>query len=178
MSDNRRPFLGRFFAKHDGATAVEFALLAAPLIALLLAVLQTALVFFLEETMQTAAEASGRQLMTGTAQNAGVTQSGFASVVCSNLPSLFDCSALMVDVQAASSFSSISTAPLTLTYSKTGAVTNSFQYSPGNPGDIVIVRVMYDWPIVGGPLGSLLANQSNGTRLLVGTTVFKNEPFK
>ena len=56
-------------------------------------------------------------------------------------------------------------------------MTNTWSYKPGAAGDIVIIRVMYDWPVVGGPMALGLANQSNGTRLLVGTAVIKNEPY-
>jgi hypothetical protein len=80
-------------------------------------------------------------------------------------------------VQSAGTYSSINTAPLTLTYNSSGAVTNTFNYSPGAAGDIVILRVMYNWPVIASPLLPGLANQSNGDRLLVGTSVFKNEPY-
>jgi len=56
-------------------------------------------------------------------------------------------------------------------------VTNQWSYSPGNPGDIVVVQVMYQWPVVLGPLGFNLSNVGNGNRLLVSTAVFKNEPY-
>ena len=44
-------------------------------------------------------------------------------------------------------------------------------------GDVVIMRVMYGWPIVGGPFAFGLSNQPNGTFLLIATAVFKNEPY-
>ena len=58
-----------------------------------------------------------------------------------------------------------------------GAVTNTWSYNPGNPGDIVILRLMYDWPVIGGILTPGLSNQPNGSSLMVGTAVFKNEPY-
>ncbi len=39
------------------------------------------------------------------------------------------------------------------------------------------MRVMYGWPIVGGPFAFGLSNQPNGTFLLIATAVFKNEPY-
>jgi len=36
---------------------------------------------------------------------------------------------------------------------------------------------MYNWPVVAAPLLPGLADQSNGDRLLVATSVFKNEPY-
>ena len=56
-------------------------------------------------------------------------------------------------------------------------MTNTWNYNTGNPGDIVVVQVMYQWPVVLGPLSFTLANLSNGNRLLVSTAVFKNEPY-
>jgi hypothetical protein len=64
-----------------------------------------------------------------------------------------------------------------LTFDSSGAVTNQWAWSPGNPGDIVIVQVMYQWPVMMGPLGFNLANLANGNRLLVSTVAFKSEPF-
>lgn len=173
---SRRPAL-RGLRDERGAVAVEFAVVAAPLIALILAILQTAIIMFYEEALQTATEKSARQVMIGAVQDSGLSQSAFQTLVCNNA-SMFTCSNLMVDVESASSFSSISTSPLTMTYNSSGAATNTWSYSPGSAGDIVILRVMYNWPVFGGPLLPGLADQSNGTHLLVGTAVFKNEPYQ
>jgi hypothetical protein len=54
--------------------------------------------------------------------------------------------------------------------------TSNLQYQMGGPGDIVVVQVYYQWPIVV-PLLDLLANQAGNNRLLVGTAVFENEPY-
>lgn len=170
----RRP---RLAADRRGATAVEFGLLAAPFLAMILASLQLSMIFFAGQILQTAAITAGRQLMTGADQNAGLTQAQFQSAVCAAAPIIFNCNNIMVDVESAGAYSSINTAPLTLTYNPNGTVANSFAYSPGGPGDVVIVRVMYDWPVFGGPLALGLANQGNGDHLLVGATVLKNEPY-
>ncbi len=170
-----------------GATAAEFALLAPILVSLILAALQTALIFYFDSALQTLTTEVARQVMIGNVQ--ALTQTQFTTRVCALAPSVFQsssssppmCNGLMIDVQSASSYSdlsSIATTPLVPTYnSSTGAITNNWSYSPGGPGSIVIVRLMYDWPVWGGPLGVGLANQSNGTHLLVGTAVIKNEPY-
>jgi Flp pilus assembly protein TadG len=157
---------------------VEFAMLAAPLIALLLASTQTAIIFFFDEALQSATQKAGRQLMTGSAQNANLTPTQFKAAVCAYLPGMFDCSKLMVDVQSATSFPNINTGAMSLTYNAQHQVTTSFSYSPGGPGDIVIMRVMYSWPVVGGPLGLNLSNQPDGSHLMLATAVFKNEPYQ
>jgi Flp pilus assembly protein TadG len=170
----------RRLPKDEGAaTAVEFAILIAPLMFLLLATLQLGIIFFAQQCLQSAATASARQLMTGSVQGAGLNQKQFhKKTVCANAPVLFNCNNIMVDVESASSYSSISTTQLVPTYNPNGKVTNSWAYSPGGAGDIVIMRVMYNWPVIAAPLLPGLANQPNGDRLLVATSVFKNEPFQ
>jgi Flp pilus assembly protein TadG len=168
----------RLWRSRRGATAVEFALIAAPLIAIILAALQTAIVFFFDQALQSATQKTARQLMTGSAQTANMTQTQFNTALCGNLPSLFQCGKLMIDVQSASSFPNLNTGNLNLTYNAQNQVTNNFAYSPGGPGDIVIVRALYRWPVVGGPLGLNLSNQPDGSHLLIGTAVFKNEPYQ
>jgi|HubBroStandDraft_1064217.scaffolds.fasta_scaffold20573_2 Flp pilus assembly protein TadG len=171
-------WMSRFIRDERAATAVEFSLLVAPLMFLILASLQLSIIFFAGSVLQSAATSAGRQLMTGVVQDANDTQSQFNTVVCNNAPVLFTCSNIMVDVESASSYSSISTASLTPTYDSNGNITNTWSYVPGGPGDIVILRVMYSWPVVAGALLPGLANQSNGNRLLVATSVFKNEPYQ
>jgi len=166
-----------FARREDGAAALEFAIVAAPFIALILAAMQTALAFFAGQVLESAVVDSSRQILTGAAQNANMTQSGFANTVCSKVQALFNCGKLMIDVQTVNSFAAANTALPTLTYDGSGNVTNNWAFQPGNPGDIVVMRVMYQWPVVLGPLGLNLSNQSNGNLLLMATATFKNEPY-
>ncbi len=165
-----------FIRDKRGATAVEFALLITPFVSLLFVTLQTLLIFLSNAQLDTATRTAARQLMTGSAQLASMSQDQFKTQIC-NAASDFDCSKIMVDVQSSQTFSSLSSAAPTITYDANGKSTNAFSFSPGGPNDVVIVRVMYSWPVIGGILGVGLANQPNDTRLLVSTFVFKNEPY-
>ena len=49
----------RFVHRQDGAAAIEFALVAAPFLALTFAILETAMVFFAGQTLETAAAELG-----------------------------------------------------------------------------------------------------------------------
>lgn len=165
-----------FVGSESGATAVEFALVAAPFMAMLMALFQTALVFFASRVLDETTEEASRYIMTGQAQQSSMSQSGFKNWVCTQTFALFNCSNFMINVQAYSSFSGASTTTPTLTYDANGNVNNTWGYNIGNPGDTVVVQVMYQWPVVLGPLGFNLSNLGNGNRLLVSTAVFKNEP--
>jgi Flp pilus assembly protein TadG len=165
------------FADQKGATAVEFALVGAPFIALLVALIQTFLVFFAQQLLETAINQSSRAILTGQAQAQNMNPTQFAAAVCSNLPILFNCNNLMIDVEVAGSWSSANTGMPTLTFDSNGKVTNTWQFNPGNPGDIIVVRAMYQWPVFLGPLGFNLANLSNGNRLIMASTAFMNEAY-
>ena len=55
--------------------------------------------------------------------------------------------------------------------------TTTFGYAPGGPGDIVVVRLMYQWPIYVSLLGFNLANMAGNKRLIMATAAFRNEPY-
>ena len=71
LAFRRRKCATDFARREDGAAALEFALVAAPFIALLLAGLQTALAFFAGQVLESAVADSSREILTGSAQNAG-----------------------------------------------------------------------------------------------------------
>ena len=77
-----------------------------------------------------------------------------------------------------SAFSAGATGTPILTFNGSGQVTNTWQYNPGTAGQIVVVRVMYQWPVWLGPLGFNLSNLSNGNRLIMASSTFKNEPYQ
>jgi Flp pilus assembly protein TadG len=173
-----RPFARGPFARCDnGTAAVEFAIVAAPFFGILVALLQTSMVFLAQRVLDETADQVSRYIMTGQAQSASMTQSQFATYVCQNTFALFSCSNYMINVQNYSSFSAANTTTPTLTFDAQGAVTNQWSWAPGTSGDIVVVQIMYQWPVMLGPLGFDLANLSNGNRLLVSTIAFKNEPY-
>jgi Flp pilus assembly protein TadG len=165
----------RLIHQQDGAAAVEFALVAAPFLALVFAIIETAMVFFAGQALETAAADSARLIMTGQAQNAGYDQVKFKQAVCGKIYGLFNCNGgLYVDVKNYPAFAAIPTAkPIT-----NGNMDNNFGYAPGNPGDIVVVKLMYQWPVYVSLLGLNLSDMSGGKRLLMSTVAFRNEPYK
>jgi Flp pilus assembly protein TadG len=171
--------LRRFIRQQDGATAIEFAFVALPFLALTFAILETALVFFAGQTLEAAAADSGRLIMTGQAQTGGFDKAAFKTAVCDRIASLFDCTnKLYVDVQTYSSFSSSSTAVNTSPIQNGKFDNTKVQYNPGGAGDIVVVTLYYEWPIYLSLLGNHLDNLNGDKRLLVATSVFKNEPYQ
>jgi Flp pilus assembly protein TadG len=178
----RRNRFGAFIRDSKGATAVEFALIAAPFLAIVVGLLQTFLVFFAQSVLENAVRQSSRQILTGQTQtqDASLSQTAaiaaFHQTVCNNAAILFTCTGLMVDVQVANNWSSANTGMPTLTYGSNGNVSNSWQFNPGSAGDVVVVRVMYLWPLFFGPIAFNMANQPNGSREIMASAAFQNEP--
>jgi Flp pilus assembly protein TadG len=165
----------RFVRQQDGAAAVEFAMVAAPFLALTFAILETAFVFFAGQTLEAATADSARLIMTGQAQTASFSQADFKNAVCARIYGLFDCTnGVYVSVKSYSSFTSISTASPVV---NGNLDTSNMTYTPGGPGCIVVVSLYYQWPIYVTMLGDNLSNLNGGKRLLVATSVFRNEPY-
>ena len=169
-----RSVLRRFRRNRRGSAAVEFALVAPVFFALLFAIIETALVFFAGQVLETVTQNSARMIMTGQAQTAAYTPAQFATYVCGQVPALFTCANIYIDVESYPAFSSV-----TINSQIDGAnnFINNMQYSPGGPGDIVVVRLFYQWPLFVTGLGYNIANLSGSKRLLSATAAFKNEPY-
>ena len=167
-------FLRGFAADRRGATVVEFALIAGPFLALVIGILETGLLFFAQEVLQTSTSQAARAIMTGQAQAQGMTSAQFQQLVCTNATPLLTCGNMSVNVQTFASFGAINQ----LNPVQNGAVNaNTMNYQMGGPGDIVLVQVFYQWPVDTGPLNFNLADLSGNQNLLLATAVFRNEPY-
>jgi Flp pilus assembly protein TadG len=181
-----RTALRRFRGNRRGSAAVEFALVAPVFFALLFAIIETAIMFFASQVLETITQNSARVVLTGQAQSGSVgscavggvatacTQATFKAYVCTQIPALFDCNSLYVDVESYSSFSSVT---LASHIDAAGNFDTNMLYSPGNAGDIVVVRLFYQWPLFVTGLGYNISNLAGNKRLLVATAAFKNEPY-
>lgn len=181
--------LRRFRRNRNASAAVEFALVAPVFFALLFAIIETSIVFFASQVLETMTQDSARVLLTGQAQTGQIcqtagqgapcTQATFQAYVCSQIPALFTCggpNGIFVDVESypATGFANIT---FNSQIDGSGNFINNMQYSPGTAGSIVVVKLFYQWPLFVTGLGYNIANLSGSKRLLVATAAFKNEPF-
>ncbi len=169
------PGLRRFAAQRRASSTIEFGLLAAPFLALCFGIVQTGIIFFAGQSLETAAATAARLVFTGQAQTQGWTAAQFKQNVCNAVYGLFSCnSGVYVDVETYSSFSS---ANLGMPVSGGNFNASAMGYNPGGPGDIVVVRLYYQYPVYMNLLGFNLSNLNGGANLLAATAVFKNEPY-
>jgi Flp pilus assembly protein TadG len=176
--------LRRFRRNRRGSAAVEFALVAPVFFALLFAIIETAMMFFASQVLETITQDSARAILTGQAQSGATCAAGgvatpcaqgtFGTYVCSQIPALFTCGNLYIDVESYSSFSNV---VINSQIDSNQNFINNMQYLPGGPGDVVVVRLFYQWPLFVTGLGYNISNLSGGKRLLVATAAFRNEPY-
>ncbi len=167
--------LRRLGRDKDGAAAVEFALVVTPFLALIFAIIESAVVFFAGQVLETAVYDSARLIMTGQAQTAGMSQAQFKQQVCARIYGLFDCAGgIFVDVKSYPSFAAVN---IINPIDANKDFVNNFTYAPGNPGDIVVVRLFYQYPVYVSLLGLNLADINGGKRLIAATAAFRNEPY-
>lgn len=171
----------RFRRNRRASAAVEFALVAPVFFALLFAIIETAIMFFASQVLETVIQDASRQVLTGQAQTAGYTSAANFknNLICKvgNVVNvLFDCAnGIYVDVQSYPSFTNVViNNPVDANGNFNAGVLG---YNPGTSCDTVVARIFYQWPLFVTGLGYNISNLSGHKRLLVATAAFRNEPF-
>ena len=166
--------LGGLLRNRDGSAAVEFGLVALPFCVMIFAILEVALIFTLDSVLENAAIATGRLVRTGQASAQGMTAAQFKDNLCSRM-SIFsgDCAAnATIDVRVIPQFNTNPPDPL----DGEGFDPSGLTYANGNPGDLVLVRVWYQHPLLTTFLSQGLSHVGDRTAMLTATTAFRNEP--
>jgi Flp pilus assembly protein TadG len=168
----------------SGFTAVEFAMVIGPFLALLFAIMEVALVYFATFSVENATAQAARRIRTGEALTQNMSASDFRDLVCDKLPSFMDCEGdLYVDVRAFPTFASAVGGGFEPIDSNGAFQTGGEQFNLGTGSSIVLVTVFYDWslfatlPDFGLGLGNVRSGPSKGHRIISSSFAFKNEPF-
>ncbi|MBU6373403.1 MAG: pilus assembly protein [Alphaproteobacteria bacterium] len=171
----RKP-LRKFARARRGATAVEFALVAGPFFFLMFGIIETAIIYFAQTSLDMAMTRAQREIRTNAAQNKNITQSQFKQMVCDGFTQFVaaDCqSRLWVDVDSFKSLAGVTVSPPMVNGKVTPA---DLSYSPGAPDDIVLIRLYYAWDVQTPMFDKLLGNMADGRRLLISQRLIRNEP--
>jgi Flp pilus assembly protein TadG len=170
---------GRSFADDDrGVTAIEFGVLALPFFTVIFAIIETAMMFFATQVLDSALEDASRTIRTGQAQAGNYSLTDFRSAICGYTFGLFDCSKIKIVVKVISSFSSATPiAPVQTCTVTTCTWSASDSFTPGVGRQIIQVSAYYRWPLLVVLPYFNLKNQPDNYRLLAAVRVFRNEPF-
>ncbi len=160
-----------------GSAAVEFALVAGPLIFLICACVELALVFLVSVTLDNATDLASRDIRTGLTTNANTSVQQFKQKICDRMSWLGgSCvSNLQVDVQTYSSFADLNKALPPIEDGKFKAA--NFNYVIGAGSRVQMVRVYYEWPLITPLLDGGLSKLGNHNAVIDAKAVFRNEPF-
>jgi Flp pilus assembly protein TadG len=166
-------------ARHDkrGSAAVEFALIGPVFLALIFAILETALVFFANQYLETAVNDASRLIRTGQAHKNGFSSTQFKNEICGRLVAFFsDCQTkLKLDVRTSATFTGADT---NKPVDGSGNYNGPQAYDHGTATQIVVVRAYYEWPLIATGFGLDLADiAGTNKRMLAAVTAFRNEPF-
>jgi Flp pilus assembly protein TadG len=164
----------RFITNRKGSAAIEFAILALPFMVLIFAIVEIALMFFIDSGLDAALHKTVRQVRVGTAKNASWSLATFKSTLCGQLSYSFSCSSsLLVRAVVVTDMSSVTkTNPIV-----NGQLSVSENFNIGGSGDYVLIQAFlpYDpvlklYAFAGGRL-------TDGRYVLGAAELFKNEPF-
>jgi Flp pilus assembly protein TadG len=154
----------------SGVALIEFAIIAAPFLALILTMLEVGLIFWVSYELDNATWSASRLIKTGQAQLNGYNQAGMVTQICSRIVILTDCaSKLQLQVQTVTNFNCAANP------TQPGCTTGS-NYSLGVPSQKELVTVSYEWPLFNFASVALLSNLPDGNRLIQSAAVFQNEP--
>lgn len=168
-----------FRRRQDGATAIEFAMVALPFFMILFAVIETAMVFYTSQVLETAVANASRAIRTGQAvtkyPNPATALANFKNDICAGVTTLVDCQAtVQIDVK---SFTSFATANAAATTSGGNLDTSAFGYQVPGPNQIFVVRAVMAYPLYVPAWGNGLATLNGGKRAIVASAAFRTEPF-
>ncbi|WP_313195507.1 TadE/TadG family type IV pilus assembly protein [Shinella zoogloeoides] len=191
----RRPAKGlfrRFLRRRDGATAIEFAILAIPFFVIVFASIETFVAFMGDQLLANATDTMARKIRTGeiraaSAASNATTELQFRTAFCEEIKILMPCSKteaakpdkLFLDVRHFDKYSDI---PSTVPLVDGDLSTKDFKFDPGGKKTINIVRAYYRWDVITDLVRPILSNirAADGSRqnyLMVATVIMQNEDY-
>jgi Flp pilus assembly protein TadG len=180
----KRPFplmrgLSRFARAKRGAVAIEFGFVAIPFMLLTMGVAELGMIGLAQSSLDFAVNETARDIRTGDAQQSGMGQADFKTMMCDEMKSFLvvDCTAnLHIDVRRFDSFQQAAAiaSPIANNQFQPGG----FIYDPGAPSDIVVVRAYYSWSTLTPMFENVFSNVASGERIISSTMMFRNEPYE
>jgi Flp pilus assembly protein TadG len=164
----------------SGATAIEFAMVAPVFFLVLGAIVETGLMLFTEYVLQSSVQEAARQVRTGQAQTAGMSEATFKTEVCDMASIVLDCASdVTVYVRSEANFAALQAAiPSYLAVGASyGGAAGVTSYDCGAASEAVAIIATYDWDFVMPGMGAFGNIDSDNKRRLAGFAMFRNEPF-
>lgn len=174
MTTRLRRGLRRFARACGGNAAIEFAIVGPPFLLLLIGIFETAAITFVTAHIESSVQDSGRQIRTGAVQASADPLATFENLLCDQLEPIVTCDErLIIDVRPLPGFDVAGSPPF---FDANGNPQNNV-FDPGAAGDVILVRVAYNWQISTPLLGAVFGEAGSTRKILSGAAAFRNEPF-
>ena len=176
-----RQLYRRYRRDTEGATAVEFGIVAVPFLALLFGILELALIFFIGAAMSQSVSDTGRLVRFCAFQGCGQA-SEFNALVCDGMKDLMGCQKnLRIDLMTGSDFQSVSIVDPGdggLDPDDPDKDVDDGTYANTGPSDPVILTATFYYPMaLPNFMTRLESIPGSGRHVITATTAFRNEPF-
>ncbi|MCU0789778.1 MAG: pilus assembly protein [Nitratireductor sp.] len=172
----------RFHNSEKGTTAIEFAMLAAPFFVLLFGIIESSLIFFAGQMLESSVDEVARKVRTGQLNNT-ITAAQFRTEVCNSAAILFDCDGIKIDVKVAAKFQDLGNPPIA-NGTNNSTDFSAYGFTAPCPEEIAMVTASYEWPIFTYFAADNIYPQSRGANnsafrkiLLNAVSVFRTEPY-
>lgn len=171
-----------------GASAVEFAIVSLPFLAMIFAILETAVVFYFTASLDQATQNFANGVRAGTIQLSSLTANSLKSAyLCPNLPGAMSCSNLAVSLQANTTCGVVDACWFASYDSDWTKWANGTRKSPsltssavatGASNNTLYLTVAYPMPLLATIWSSVSSATINGqkVRAIVASAIFLNDP--
>ena len=192
-----RRLFARFRSSKDGSAAIEFGLLAFPFFLLIFATIEAFVAFAGEQLLENAVDTLARQIRTGQItgydkdRDSYLDETAFRTKFCEEISLMIKCvdnedpedQKLYLDVREFASFADIPNYIPKKTNDRYSELDDSeFDYDPGGPKTINIVRAYYRWEVMTDLVRPFISNlRADGEMprddLMVATAAVRNENY-
>lgn len=178
--------LRTFAQDRRGAAAIEFAIVAMMLILSILFIMTVGLILYLNQALDYATNKAARQIMIGSAQSGGLGQGAFKTSLCGFLPSVFNCSDVIVNLYVIQPGSNPSGYYNYVASDMSGLTIptlsgSSGQYTLGSQGQYQYLQVIYPLRFLPKAFATMLSGgvtyNGQAAYLAISTAAFRNEQF-
>lgn len=164
---------GRYRRSMSGATALEFGLIMPVFLLLVFAVVETSVYYYKQSHLKFILSQAGRHIQTGEIQKSDTPKGDFDAEVCDNAKIFFDCTEVYLDVR---NFSTVADVNFPAASFNTAGKPTNFVFQPGGSAKITAMRASAVHTFITPFLKDILQPEGAPV-ILVGFTIFKNEPF-
>ena len=165
----------------DGATAIEFAIVAVPFFMFAFGIMGLGLHFFTSNALEHGVETVSRQVRTGQAQNGDMNLQSFKDAVCAETAGYINCDDLNVHVQSGTTWADITPTPCLSGGSlaaSAGSGTDLISDYSGGASQVVLITACYEWKLAQSLPYLMLGDLGNGSALIQAASTFRTEPFE